>query len=56
MYLGEIPSSMKEFKVGVMFRWRKSARKPSKEMRIVVGANICEPLDRSDKGTFLGGL
>lgn len=32
--------------MGVIPRRRKSARNPSREMRIVVGANSCVPLDK----------
>lgn len=39
---------MNEFNVGVIPRRRKSARKPSREMRIVVGANSADPFDRRD--------
>lgn len=46
MYLGETPSAMNWFKVGVMPRVRKSARKPSREMRIVVGAKVDVPFER----------
>lgn len=45
MYLGEMPSCMNWFRVGVRLRYRKSARKPSSEIRIVVGANIDVPFD-----------
>lgn len=31
-----------------MSRWRKSARKPSREMSIVVGAKFEVPFERSD--------
>lgn len=37
---------MNVFKVGVIPRRRKSARKPSREMRMVVGANSADPFDR----------
>lgn len=46
MYFGDTPSAMNEFNVGVIPRRRKSARKPSNEMRIVVGANSADPFDR----------
>lgn len=36
---------MNLFSVGVSPRYRKSARKPSKEIKIVVGANSEVPLD-----------
>ena len=42
---------MKEFSVGVRPRRRKSARKPSNEMRMVVGAKIMVPLER-EAGMF----
>ena len=40
---------MKEFSVGVRPRWRKSARKPSKEMSIVVGRNVDVPFDNAER-------
>lgn len=40
---------MNWFKVGVMPRVRKSARKPSREMRIVVGAKVDVPFERRDR-------
>jgi hypothetical protein len=43
--LGEMPSCMNWFSVGVRSRYRKSARKPSREIRIVVGAKSEVPLD-----------
>ena len=48
MYFGETPSAMNEFNVGVIPRRRKSARKPSREIRMVVGANSADPFDRID--------
>ena len=45
MYFGETPEAIKAFKAGVISRFRKSARKPSSEMRMVVGAKICVPFD-----------
>ena len=45
MYLGESPERMKLLSVGVRFRCRKSARKPSSEMRSVVGAKVCVPFE-----------
>lgn len=45
MCLGETPLRMNEFRVGVSPRLRKSARKPSSEIKIVVGANVCVPLE-----------
>lgn len=53
MYLGETPSAMNEFRVGVRPRLRKSARKPSSEMRIVVGAKEDDPLDNSSVSSLL---
>ena len=47
MYLGETPLAMNSFRVGVMFLVRKSARKPSREMRMVVGAKREVPLERN---------
>lgn len=53
MYSGETPSLMNLLKVGVSPRCRKSARKPSREIRIVVGANRDVPLDsESAAATF----
>ncbi len=46
MYLGETPSAMNVSRVGVEPRLRKSARKPSREIRIVVGAKSDDPLER----------
>lgn len=34
--------------MGVIPRRRKSARKPSREMRMVVGANSADPFDVTD--------
>lgn len=45
MYFGEMPSWTNWFSVGVRFLNRKSARKPSREMRIVVGAKSEVPFD-----------
>lgn len=45
MYFGETPSVMNLLRVGVRPRSRKSARKPSKEIKIVVGAKSEDPLD-----------
>lgn len=45
MYLGLTPERIKPFSVGVRPRFRKSARNPSRERRIVVGAKVCVPLD-----------
>ncbi|KAI7001247.1 hypothetical protein KC329_g116 [Hortaea werneckii] len=46
MYLGDTPDSMKDARVGEMLRWRKSARNPSSEMRMVVGLKVWVPLLR----------
>ena len=46
MYLGETPSEMSLLRVGVRSRLRKSARKPSSEMMMVVGAKSEDPLER----------
>lgn len=46
MYFGDTPERMKPFKVGVRSRWRKSARKPSRDIRTVVGAKTEVPLLR----------
>ena len=40
---------MNWFKIGVTPRVRKSARKPSREMRIVVGAKVDVPFERRDR-------
>lgn len=40
-----MPSCMNWLRVGVRFRYKKSARKPSREIRIVVGANNDVPLE-----------
>lgn len=45
MYFGDIPFSINLFKVGVRPRYKKSARKPSSDMSIVVGAKSEVPLD-----------
>jgi hypothetical protein len=45
MYFGDIPFSMNLFKVGVSPRYKKSARKPSSDISIVVGAKSDVPLD-----------
>ena len=50
MYSGEIPSAIREFRVGVIPRFRKSARNPSSDIRIVVGRNCEEPFDTKDNG------
>jgi len=44
-----MPSRIKAFSVGVRPRWRKSARKPSKEMSIVVGRNVVVPFDSAER-------
>ena len=44
---GDIPSAMKLFSVGVLPLVKKSARKPSSEIRIVVGANREVPFESS---------
>jgi hypothetical protein len=45
MYCGETPLATKEFNAGVRPRSRKSARKPSSEIKIVVGAKRAVPLE-----------
>jgi hypothetical protein len=45
MYFGEMPSAMSEFSVGVSPRFRKSARNPSREINMVVGAKRAVPLE-----------
>lgn len=45
MNRGESPEATKAVRVGVRCRERKSARKPSREMRIVVGRKACVPLE-----------
>lgn len=45
IYLGDIPLAIKELRVGVRPRVRKSALNPSREIRIVVGRNSEVPLD-----------
>jgi hypothetical protein len=47
IYLGEIPSAMKELRVGVRPLLMKSALNPSRETRIVVGRKFDVPLERS---------
>lgn len=54
MYLGDTPFRMKELSAGVRPRFRKSARNPSSDIRIVVGANRQVPLDT--KFCVLGGF
>lgn len=46
MYFGETPERMKSDRLGVRLRRKKSARKPSREMRMVVGAKVCVPFER----------
>ena len=46
MYCGETPLAMKLLRVGVRLRVRKSARNPSREMRMVVGRKVEVPLER----------
>ena len=43
--MGEMPFCMNSFSVGVRPRYRKSARNPSREMRMVVGAKRDVPFD-----------
>lgn len=45
MYFGDTPCLMNEDNTGVRSRRRKSARNPSKEIRIVVGGKSCVPLE-----------
>ena len=45
MYLGDIPLSMNFFRVGVNPRYTKSARKPSNDINMVVGANKDVPFE-----------
>ncbi len=45
MYFGEMPSAMNEFRVGVRPRFKKSARKPSRDIKIVVGAKVNVPFE-----------
>ena len=52
MYLGETPSAMKEFSVGVKPLARKSARNPSSDISIVVGANFDVPFERIERDSF----
>jgi hypothetical protein len=52
MYLGETPSATNWLSVGVMPRRRKSARKPSREIRMVVGAKVEVPLDFRERCAF----
>ena len=47
MYLGDTPSEINEVKIGVRLRSKKSARKPSREIRIVVGAKSEVPFDKN---------
>ena len=50
MYFGETPWAMNELRVGVKPFSRKSARNPSRDIRIVVAANFEVPLERMDSG------
>jgi hypothetical protein len=45
MYFGEMPSCTNWLSVGVRFRYRKSARKPSSDISIVVGAKREVPFE-----------
>lgn len=45
MYFGEMPSATNWLSVGVRLRYRKSARKPSSEISIVVGAKREVPFE-----------
>ena len=45
MYCGETPLATRELSAGVRPRSRKSARKPSSEITIVVGAKRAVPLE-----------
>ena len=45
MYLGDMPSCINWFSVGVRLRYIKSARKPSSDMRMVVGAKREVPFE-----------
>lgn len=45
IYFGDTPSATKELRVGVRPLSRKSARKPSRDIRIVVGAKLEVPFD-----------
>ena len=47
MYFGETPSVTKRLSVGVMPLVTKSALKPSRDIRMVVGANSDVPLESS---------
>ena len=55
MYFGETPSFMKRLRVGVRPLLRKSALKPSRDIRIVVGAKFEVPFERKIFGVF-GGI
>ena len=56
MYFGETPLLMKESRVGVRPRVRKSARKPSKEIKSVVGAKLDVLLLRRGAFSFLSNV
>lgn len=45
MYFGEMPSATNWLSVGVRLRYRKSARKPSSDISIVVGAKREVPFE-----------
>lgn len=45
IYCGETPFATSELSAGVKSRSRKSARNPSREIRMVVGAKRAVPLD-----------
>jgi hypothetical protein len=47
IYFGDIPVSINLFNVGVSPRYKKSARNPSRDMTIVVGAKREVPFDIS---------
>lgn len=50
MYFGDVPSPIKELRVGVSPRVRKSARKPSRDIMMVVGPKSEVPFDSSVRG------
>jgi hypothetical protein len=47
IYCGEMPSATSLLRVGVNPRLRKSARNPSREINIVVGAKRAVPFDNN---------
>lgn len=53
IYLGETPCSMKVLRVGVRPRCKKSARKPSRDISIVVGAKAEVPFESRSKVDFV---